>query len=620
MEDHDGIRELRAVLESEKDLRDWMPEVEQAEMDVQLVPPLMAATRENPGVLLSAVQAALPGEHRTRISKLAARLEKGRRIYRVKSNSTYRLYPAGYVIQDVTTAGAAPHPPTTSPPQTVLVPQQRHSPISRTPRAAAKARLLDFSTLPVMRLPMAPARWSERADQAQSGKPAKTQPTFIVEGEGWTVAAQEKLAPADRPNLAFKEVFPTSRYTYWLDPKGKRDGFEHAASVLRVTDAEGAEVSTGGLAHDVYRADVNGDGSGILFLSREGILHGYTPTLNQFLEERLLDQPEYQAQARRLGIEPRELKNHTRSVALSADRRKYLITIVDEAWCLDTATGAVIWGLRLPTKEGWSRRVAARSERTGTSVEVEAALSLMELELPVTPDAIVRQYRALAMRWHPDRNPHDPTATARFRELHGAMQLLTGTDLASLGADDAEHITYEQVLSATRVSLPDDHGGPLDVTLTMSMVVGESQAADWIYASNLGNDGGAFVAGYSGKVVVISPGGTPERVYDIGAVPRHVVDASSHVYIVTDTRLYVLSGDRLEALVDVAGATDIVVGDTGFALLEPKAMTWFTPSGKRVGAVRTKDPLRRVSSTSAGVVVETRQHRATIAGAPSWWA
>ena len=64
---------------------------------------------------------------------------------------------------------------------------------------------------------------------------------------------------------------------------------------------------------------------------------------------------------------------------------------------------------------------------------------------------------------------------------------------------------------------------------------------------------------------------------------------------------------------------DLVVGDTGFGLLESKAFSWFSPTGRRVGGVCTKDPIRRVLSAPQGLVIETRQHRATVVGAPSWW-
>jgi hypothetical protein len=653
MEDRDGIRELRAVLESVKDLRDWLPSAEEAEADVAVVPRIVALVQAEPGILQSSLKTRLADDHAdasSGASNLAAWLEKAGRIHRVKKGSSYQLYPAGYRIPTAgssspsstpsssSSSSSSPRSSSSSSSSTTTSSSSSSSssssllastrpPWARSRRAAGKARLLDFSGLPVVRLPKAPASWEERAarEDAEEEAPAapagkRGAPKFSVDAEGWSVAAEEKLAPAERPDPAFKDVFPTGRFTHWFDAKGKREGFEYAASVLRVTDREGQVVAERGLAYDVYRSDVNADGTGILFLSREGMLHGYTERLDPFIDEHLNELPEYRAQADRFGIEPHALKNHARCVAISTDRSQYLVTVVDEAWCLDTATGQVVWGFRMPSKEGWTRVVADRSERAGTSAEVDAALRLMELALPVAPDDITKQYRALAMRWHPDRNPGDPRATARFQELGAAMELLTGANLTGLSGREAERVTYEQVLSTARVSVPDGAGSSVDMEFSISMGVSESFASDWIYAANLGKDGRAFLAGYSGKVVVVSPGGIPERVYDIGAVPRHIVDAGEHLYIITDTRLYVLAGDRLEALVDVYGASDVIAADHGFALLEPKAVTWFTPAGARVGAVRSKDPLRRVMSTREGLVVETRQHRAHIAGTPPWWS
>jgi len=121
-------------------------------------------------------------------------------------------------------------------------------------------------------------------------------------------------------------------------------------------------------------------------------------------------------------------------------------------------------------------------------------------------------------------------------------------------------------------------------------------------------------------VVVVSASGEPTRAYDIGAVPRHIAETKDHLYILTDTRLYVLSGDRLDALVDVFGTSDVFVTDNGFSLVGQKSFTWFTSDGKRVASVRSKDPLRRVTYTALGfLVVDTRQHRAHVSGAPRWW-
>lgn len=167
-----------------------------------------------------------------------------------------------------------------------------------------------------------------------------------------------------------------------------------------------------------------------------------------------IDFPEYAAQANRFGIQLHELKNHTRCVAISTDRSRYLVTIVDEAWCYDTKSGEPLWGLRFPAKQGWTEIAADRSERVGTSAEITTALQLMELGLPVSPEAITHQCRALAMRWHPDRNPQDPDATLNFQNLSAAMELLSGTDLSQLSGREIERVSYEQVLRKSSVTVP----------------------------------------------------------------------------------------------------------------------------------------------------------------------
>jgi len=646
--DADGIRELRSTLDGIVELRHWLPAADQADEDILVVRHIMAAIHQRPGIIQSSLKRVLASDEGARISQLASWLEKAGRIRRVKKGSSYQLYLAEYAIPSAAlTASAEVERPVKKVSMRAsaeaLDGLSRNNGgedlrLSRLRRSAAKAHILDFSGLPIVRLPMAPPAWEER--QAQESREARDQhdataaspattpsgsggPRFVMDGSGWTLDREEKLRSAERPDPSLRDAFHTGRYTYWIDPKGKREGFEYAESVIQVVDRMGREVAECGLPHDVYRAGVAPDGAGLLLLSRDGVLHGYNNNLEPFLNERLLELPEYKEQADRLGIEPRELKNHVRCIALAGDSSRYLVTVVDEAWCIDVKTGSVIWGSRMPTKEGWTRHVANRSERSGTSADVEAALGLMELELPISPDDVVRQYRKLALRWHPDRNPGDATATARFQDLRAAMELLTGADLLSLSlsANETGRVTYAQVLSTQRVAvgLRDLQGNDRTFTLTASLVVGEKHAADWIYAANLAKDGRTFLAGYSGKVVVVSEGGVPERVYDIGAVPRQIVDAGGRLYILTDTRLYVVSGDRLDALVDVYGASDVVVTDCGFALFERKALTWFSPAGKRIGTVRMKDPLRRAFSTSEGLVIETRQHRAHVTGPPPWW-
>ena len=75
----------------------------------------------------------------------------------------------------------------------------------------------------------------------------------------------------------------------------------------------------------------------------------------------------------------------------------------------------------------------------------------------------------------------------------------------------------------------------------------------------------------------------------------------------------------LHAVVDTFDGGDFVVAQTGFGLLEKNRIRWFSPDGMYLGSVISKDPIRRVYSTSKGMVVETRQRRATVQGVPGWW-
>jgi hypothetical protein len=109
------------------------------------------------------------------------------------------------------------------------------------------------------------------------------------------------------------------------------------------------------------------------------------------------------------------------------------------------------------------------------------------------------------------------------------------------------------------------------------------------------------------------------RAYDIGAVPRRIIDTGDYLYFLTDTRLYTLRGDSLVALIDTFESGDLIVAQTGFGLLEKKRFQWFHEDGSSLGAIVTKNPIRRVYYTPQGMVVETRQRRAIIGGVTTWW-
>jgi len=49
---------------------------------------------------------------------------------------------------------------------------------------------------------------------------------------------------------------------------------------------------------------------------------------------------------------------------------------------------------------------------------------ILGVSVRASQDEIKRAFRMLALRWHPDRNPHDPVAAERFREALDAYENL----------------------------------------------------------------------------------------------------------------------------------------------------------------------------------------------------
>lgn len=610
LEDREAIDDLRRTLERIPELQGWLEWADGAENDLKVVQAIMREVMATPGLIQTTLKSRLGLAEGHRIGQLASWLEKGKRIRRVRKGSSYQLYPYDHLPA----SDPATQPNSDSAPAGDVRGLQ---PRSQPNRKAVAAREIDLSKLPLVRLPMAPASWEERRRPAESAPADRVKiPLFRADGEGWEPLLPEKLAASERPDPTFREAYHTSGSTFWVDPKGKTERFNTAPSVLRAIDRRGKLVGDRGLSHDVYRTDVNADGSAVLFLSRDGVLHAYSDDLSPLFAEWLTDLPEYRAQAERLTIPAREIKSHTRCIGISTDHARYLVTIVDEAYCFDAASHRPLWAVRTPIKEGWTRVESQRSALVGTDTEVSDALRLMEIQLPVSPEELTQQYRKLALRWHPDRNPGDATATARFQSLRHAFELLTGIDVQELSTGQTEAITYQRILQESTVHM--SGGGAIGISFFLG--ASEKSAADWIYAANFASTGnGAYIATYSGKVIQLSDEGTPIRVYDIGSVPRHIAETGGHLYLLTDTRLYVLQGDRLTALVDVFDQGDLIIGDTGFGLLDSKSFSWFSPTGSRLGVIRSRDPMRRVMSTQQGLLVETRQHRVLVPGAQSWW-
>lgn len=582
--DREGIAEIRRTVESIPDLHGWLPTVEAHERDVDMVDAILKVVREHPGILQNEIKNAINAQEGGRPSTLISWLEKARIICRQKSKKTYKLTLANADYTDI------PNKPI-----------RRSLASHRTDRQPPPLKEIDLNALPYVPLPRAPKIW-ETSAASGNAIPGIKDWFDIQDASNWWLKNVETLPINERPDPAFRKMYSVDSGIFMIDDLGNAESADGSPAAIQKYSRDGQLVYQRNIEFDIYRIGIDPLGHGLIAMSRECILHAYDDHLKPLFETALIEAPEIKKAMQRLEVEEAELKNHVRCIALSKDNTRYLFTFVDEVWCINRG-GNPLWGAKLPIQEKWTR-LSTPSGQIGNEAQINEALRLMNLSLPVSPDDVKRKYRTLAKKWHPDLNPRDPAATKRMQSLTAAAELLTGVDLLKLR--DMKDIRNAK------------HLGALECQVAGIMMVQKGE--DWIYAANFaGLTDRVFVAGYSGRVIVLDDNGEALRAYDIGAVPRRIVDTGDYLYILTDTRLYILMEDKLYALIDVHDECELVVGQTGFCLLENKRFRWFNENGSYVGSVSTKHPIRRVYITPEGTVVETRQHRAVISGIPYWW-
>ena len=198
---------------------------------------------------------------------------------------------------------------------------------------------------------------------------------------------------ARRPDPAFRRMHPVDSGLLMIDDLGNAAGLGQVEAAALRYNREGEVEAMKGLLHDIYRIGVHPLGQGLIAMSRDSVVHAYGDNLDLALETSLVDAPEIVELRKRLEISDDQLKNHIRCVALSRSANRYLVTAVDEAWCVDV-NGRGLWGTRLPIKEGWAP-TAVSSNEFWLSADVDKALTIMELSLPLTPEDLKQRYRGI---------------------------------------------------------------------------------------------------------------------------------------------------------------------------------------------------------------------------------
>ena len=449
----------------------------------------------------------------------------------------------------------------------------------------------------------------DKAGKKHSFKPVNvaspsSQPLFTVScGSGWVLEGERKLEGDERPDPAFDVVALDESGMWLLDRSGASAGQPRVKAVLRRQDRFGQLVAEKRLVHDAYRTGSRATGS-IAIIDSSGVLHIYDATLNLVLKTNLREDPRTADHFRTIDTNYwGEFKSQIRAVDVAPEGNRYLFTLADEAWCC-TVSGRAVWGVVMPLKEGW-KRVVRQTERFGVGSEVDEALRLFGLSLPVSPVDIKRKYRSMALAHHPDRNLDSPHATEKMKVLNRAFEVLTGVDPNTLEFEESDTTHFARAGPDQVIEVA---GQRLEITMT------GGTPQNWIYAASFAAaNGGAYIATYSGKVIQLSREGRALVVYDIGTCPSEIVDVGRYSYFLTPTRLYVIEDrTKLAGFLDVFHQGRLIVSQSGFGLLMSKKLQWFTVSGTKVGELVTRDPIRALHAAEGGTVVQTRQHQVEV--------
>lgn len=564
--DQDGLSELRALVQEFDFLEAYRIEAEEHFVDLDLFNRIRDVIRAKPGILQNRMKTELGIDDGRRASRLVSYLEKSGEVRRAKNGKTYELYLAGF---EMPVAAA----------ETIYTEPGKPGSHRKETRAT-QPRELDPKRVSVVPLPPSPNAWEQPVELPT------TQEAFADPQGAWEAIVVEPIAKDGRPDSAFRKHYSTRDGALSFDDLAKSDSSLGAPGAVMFSNSQGRFGTPVPLHRDPYHISVHPEGEGFALRSKSNVLTVYDGDLQVDFETDLARAPEVAANRDRLGLAESEAHRALRCIALTPERDRYLFTHVDEAWCIGR-DGSCLWGLRMPAKEPPRIRVGGAS--FGSAAEIDDALEVMGLQMPVTPDEIRQRYRKLVRELHPDINPGNEE---RMKAVNVASERLTGLNPDQLDGSGAGDDGFEIVFS-----------------------FGAAAQADWVYAAAFSGTGETALLGtYAGRVVRVDQDGTPTTIYDVGSVPVRIIETEAFLYVMTSTRLYVLDGDQLVALEDCSAKCDLLVGGGMVLLVENKGVRVFAENGRALGTALTKAPIRRAYVDDRDLVIETRTQRGRFRG------
>lgn len=122
-------------------------------------------------------------------------------------------------------------------------------------------------------------------------------------------------------------------------------------------------------------------------------------------------------------------------------------------------------------------------------MDYKKSCQIMGVISPFTHSELKKKYYKLALKYHPDHNPNDPTSTARFQELYEAYTLLSGScedDTKSDGDDDdGENTSSNDYLSLFKKFLSSEYDIHIDTTTIVGDLIQGCKNASFKVFENL---------------------------------------------------------------------------------------------------------------------------------------
>jgi len=299
-----------------------------------------------------------------------------------------------------------------------------------------------------------------------------------------------------------------------------------------------------------------------------------------------------------------ESHTHLRRIELSSDLSYFLFTIVDKAYFLDSKMNLIsIW--QVPYKEGFEKRKVEGS--TGENTQVKECLKILYLPDKPTKEEIKLAFRKLVIKWHPDRNPNNPEAEERTRQLIQAYEFLSGED-AQRAFDGINKEDYYWV-DLSRITKVEVEG------MTFELILSIGSGEDWIYGAGLSDDGARIYLGcYSGKIYQINQDGIAEKIYivpedkkgDYGMTNpiSFVTEYNDRKYILTHWYLYILKDDKLFRYLKIEKG-NYKWFKNGFIHQDKKQIVLFDRDGDKKGMLSFKSPILQVCYKDNILLVES---------------